>query len=76
MPDDLGVAAPQHAVHLVAELRVGLCACVKVEKVLCSFTTFHSGGCGDSTLLGDCRLKVDISAKYSRGKTSNSIVSA
>ena len=62
MPDDLGVAAPQHAVHLVAELRVRLCACVRVEKVLCTPLFLLRGGCGDSTLilqLGDCHLQVD-----------------
>ena len=76
MPDDLGVAAPQHAVHLVAELRVRLCACVRVEKVLCSPLSFLQGGCGDSSLIlrmGDRHIEVDISAKCSNW---NSIVGA
>ena len=78
MPDDLGVAAPQNAVHLVAELRVRLCACVRVEKVLCTPLFLLRGGCGDSTLilqLGDCDLKVDISAKCLSGNNSGSKVS-
>ena len=34
--DDLGVAAPQHPVHLVTELRVGLCVTVQASaRVIC-----------------------------------------
>ena len=78
MPDDLGVAAPQHSVHLVAELRVRLCACVRVEKVMCTLLSFLSGGSGDSTLIlqmGDYHLKVDISAKCLSKNNSRSKVS-
>ena len=36
VPDDLGVAAPQHPVHLVTELRVGLCVRVQTSaEVIC-----------------------------------------
>ena len=63
VPDDLRVAAPQHPVHLVTELRVGLCVRVQASAtVIClvgsGCATTGRGGIGGYFLVSQDALEV------------------